>query len=125
MPRKQKTGRPRKHDRAALLESLLAYIDATEIPAVTEWAYKQGIHRQQAYGMPELSDALKLCATKKEANLERAALEGRIPVAMAIMSLKQLGWSDRQRVDVAEAENVPVGLAGLYAAMGETFDGDS
>ena len=121
---KRPPGRPREHDRDALLKSLLAYIEATEIPIVAEWAASQGIPREEMYRMPELSRAMKLCITKKEGALERAGLENRMNVGMAIMSLKQIGWSDRQRVEVAEAD-VPVGLAGFYAAIGEPCDGDS
>lgn len=125
MAAKKKMGRPREHDREALLQSLLDYIESKTFPVISEWAYQNGVPRQKAYAMPELSDALQLAITKKEANLELYALAGKIPVAMAIMSLKQIGWSDRQRIDVAEAENVPVGLAGFYAAIGESCDGDS
>lgn len=106
-------------------ESLLQYIESRTIPVVSEWAYLNGVPRQKVYAMPELADALQLAITKKEANLELGALAGKINVSMAIMSLKQIGWSDRQRVEVAEAEDVPVGLAGFYAAIGEPCDGDS
>jgi hypothetical protein len=92
-------GRPREYDRDALLKSLLEYIDATEIPIIVEWARAHGIIREKLYTMPELSDALKLCIMKKEAALERAGLENRMNVSMAIMSLKQLGWSDRREIE--------------------------
>ncbi len=88
-------GAPRIHDREALRIALHAYIQATEIPIVAKFAYLNGLHRQQLYDMEELSDALKLCITKKEAALEEQGLAGTIDKTMAIFSLKQLGWTDR------------------------------
>lgn len=87
--------RPREWDRAALLEELWQYIDSHDIPIIAEFASLCGLHRQQLYDMPELSDALKVCTSKKEGALESKALKGDINCPMAIFSLKQLGWSDR------------------------------
>lgn len=89
-------GAPRIHDREELLAKFTQYIDSTDIPIVSEFAYTNGLHRQQLYDMPELSDALKRCITKKETALERKALSGDVNCTMAIFSLKQLGWSDKQ-----------------------------
>jgi len=86
--------RPREIDRDALLIALRTYVKDTAIPIVAEFASLQGLHRQQLYDMPELSDALKACVTKKEGALERAALDGDVNCTMAIFSLKQLGWKD-------------------------------
>jgi hypothetical protein len=88
--------RPREWDRAELLDALHKYIDETPIPIVAEFAAQNGLHRQQLYDMEELSDALKACTFKKEAGLERMALNGDVNSTMAIFSLKQLGWSDKQ-----------------------------
>jgi hypothetical protein len=89
-------GRPQEHDREELLRKLLAYIAETEIPIVAEFAAQSGLYRQQLYDMPELSDALKSCISKKEGALERQALAGKVNCTMAIFSLKQLGWKDTQ-----------------------------
>lgn len=92
--------RPRKHNRKKLLKALLAYIDGEDVPVIAEFAYQQGLHRQQVYeiaeGCPELSDAIKRCISKKEARLEKGALAGELNPSMAIFSLKQLGWKDTQ-----------------------------
>jgi hypothetical protein len=86
--------RPRKWDRAELLQALLDYIEDTEIPILAEFAYQHGIYRQRLYEWEEFADAIKVCTAKKEAQLERLALAGKVNVAMAIFSLKQLGWKD-------------------------------
>jgi len=94
-------GAPRKHDREALLQAFLSYIAENDVPIVSEFAYQNGLHRQQLYDMPELSDALKLCITKKEANLEKGGLAGELNVTMSIFSLKQMGWRDTGPQDQA------------------------
>ncbi len=74
------------------------YINETEIPIVTEFAYRNNVLRQRLYEFDGISDTIKRCIDKKEAQLQRLALEGKINVTMAIFSLKQLGWKDRQEV---------------------------
>lgn len=95
-------GRPPAHDGQRLLADFLTYIRSTNVPIVAEFAYRNGIHRQQLYEIPELSDAIRFCITKKEADLERGALTGILNHTMAIFSLKQLGWRDKQEVDVGD-----------------------
>ena len=77
------------------------YIDETEIPIITEFAYRNNVLRQRLYEFEEISDTIKRCIDKKEAQLQRLALEGKINVTMAIFSLKQLGWKDRQEIEHA------------------------
>jgi hypothetical protein len=96
---KRPVGHPFVHDRKALLVKLEQYIEETEVPIVAEFAYKNGLHRQQLYDMAELSDAIKRLVTKKEAALDRKAQMGEMPMAFAIFSLKQLGWRDNQDIN--------------------------
>lgn len=88
-----------KNVKKRLLKEFLAYIDETPIPIVAEFAYTHNISRQRLYEMPELSDAIKLCIAKKEANLEKFALANKINTTMAVFSLKQLGWTDKVDLD--------------------------
>ena len=46
------------------------------------------------------STLLKKCIAKKEANLEKGALTGKLNPSMAIFSLKQLGWRDKKEEEV-------------------------
>ncbi len=110
-------GRPREWDRAELLEKLTQYIDTTDIPIVSEFAYQNGLHRQQLYDMEELSDALKACTTKKEAALESKALKGDVNVTMAIFSLKQLGWTDRTEQTVQGKGGGPIVISSTDAEL--------
>jgi hypothetical protein len=101
-------GRPREIDREKLLADLDAYIATTDIPILARFAVNQGLHRQQLYEIPELSDAIKRCANKKEAALEEAGLAGTVNVTMAIFSLKQLGWKDAQKFEHSGPDGGPI-----------------
>ena len=86
--------------REKLLEALLTYIDANDIPILTEFAFKNHVHRQQLYEFEELADAIKACVEKKEAGLERLMLSGKPNTTTGcIFSLKQLGWKDMQSIE--------------------------
>lgn len=89
-------GRPREYDRDALYQAFEQYISQTEIPIIAEFAYQNRVLRETLYDWPEFSTLLKECISKKEAALERKSLTGDCNVTMAIFSLKQLGWSDKQ-----------------------------
>jgi hypothetical protein len=94
-----KMGRPVEYtpERIAdILSKLTEYMENTEIPILAEFAYMNNIPRQALYEHPEFSDARKEIISKKEAQLERLALTGDINTTMAVFSLKQLGWSDKQ-----------------------------
>jgi hypothetical protein len=95
-------GRPRTYNDQAVAEiaaNLRRYIDETDIPILAEFAYQNHIPRTVFYDYPEFSTLAKELIDKKEAQLERKGLAGEINKAMAIFSLKQLGWSDRQQLE--------------------------
>jgi hypothetical protein len=95
-------GRPRKYTKKLLKEieeKIIAYTDNTPVPILAECAYELGMHRRQMYEFPELNHAIKRLITKKESVLEKGALSGKLNTSMAIFSLKQLGWSDKQEVN--------------------------
>jgi len=79
-------------------KKLLAYIESTEIPIIAEFAYINDIRRTSLYEHPYLRDTLKRAIDKKEAQLERKALNNEINTTMAIFSLKQLGWKDKHDI---------------------------
>lgn len=109
--------RPREWDRAALREEFLQYVEETEIPKVAEFAYTRGISRDQVYDWPELTDALKACIAKKEAALETKALAGDVNCAMAIFSLKQIGWTDRTEQTVQGKGGGPIVISSTDAEL--------
>jgi hypothetical protein len=93
-----RVGRPNKHEaqKAGLLLKFESYIAKEKIPIVAEFAAQNGLHKQWLYDQPEFSDLIKRCVTKKEGALERQALKGDANCSMAIFSLKQMGWTDKQ-----------------------------
>lgn len=95
-------GRPPKIS-ADQLPDLVAkfkeYIAANDLPIIAEFAYMNEIPRQMLYEKDEFATLIKVAVAKKEANLERRALMGEYNATMAIFSLKQLGWRDKQEVE--------------------------
>ncbi len=91
-----------------VVEDLRNYIAETEIPIFAEFCYKNSHTREYLYELSKvngeanqlLSYAIKDCVTKKESELERQGLTGKINTTMAVFSLKQLGWKDKTESDV-------------------------
>lgn len=81
-------------------ERLDEYVETTDIPILSEFAYKNNLTREYLYTLSKTDEALfnaiKKCTQKKEAVLEKGALKGKLNSTMAIFSLKQLGWKDKQ-----------------------------
>lgn len=86
------------------------YIRTADPPILAEYAHIHGITRQYLYqladiekknGKPELSDTLKKISEAKEIKLEKKGLSGEYAPNVAIFSLKQLGWSDKQETKVS------------------------
>ncbi|WP_036226542.1 hypothetical protein [Mesoaciditoga lauensis] len=95
--------RPRKYSKQflkKLAKEFDEYIENTEIPIPAEFAYQHNVYHQFFYDHDEFSALLKKARSKKMAQLERLALEGKINVTMAIFSLKQLGWTEKKNVDL-------------------------
>lgn len=96
---KRRPGRPKEYTEdkmGELVERFREYIDTTDIPIIAEFAYQNDIDRTLLYDNEQFSTLRKKCIAKKEANLERGALLGQVNPTVAIFSLKQLGWKDRQ-----------------------------
>lgn len=97
-----KVGRPPKvpeADMPELVQKFADYIDSTDIPIIAEFAYKNGFGKDYIYDRAEFSELRKRCIAKKEAALEIGTLRGELNPAMAIFSLKQMGWRDKQEVE--------------------------
>ena len=98
-----KRGRPVKWTEEKLdelAERLMQYTEDTKIPILAGFCYENGIIREQIYELAQknvnLSYAIKAIMERKQNQLETLALDGDINGSMAIFSLKQLGWSDKQ-----------------------------
>ena len=83
------------------------YIDETELPIFKEVCYQNNWDTARIYQLgnenEELLDTIKKLTNKKEAELEKGGLTGKYNPTMAVFSLKQLGWKDRQEVDIASS----------------------
>jgi len=96
--------RPKKYTKAVLREIAIKIEAYTEkppngIPTIAECAVLLNTYRQFFYEhdeCPEFSDAIKKLLSKKEYLLEMGALSGKLNPSMAIFSLKQMGWTDKQ-----------------------------
>lgn len=114
---KNKGGHPVVWDKEKIdktIKLLDEYIDKNEIPIVAEFAYLHNIRKATLYEKEELAYSIKRLTEKKEAQLEKGALGGLLNSTMAIFSLKQLGWRDKQEIDLS---------GGLKINIGKEFDG--
>lgn len=97
---KKKVGAPVTKWTAEYLKSMeskiIDYTNKTKIPILAEFAYTHNVLREQLYQYPELSYAIKRLMTKKESQLEKYGLSKNN--TMAIFSLKQLGWTDKNEI---------------------------
>lgn len=82
-----------------LVERFEDYIATTEIPIIAEFAYQNDVPRDILYDYDEFSTLRKKAIDKKEAQLERLGLSNQVDKTMAIFSLKQLGWRDKQDIE--------------------------
>jgi len=80
-------------------KEMRAYTEETDIPIMAEFAYTHGYPREELYKHPELSHSIKNMMSKKESQLEKMALLGVVNSTMAVFSLKQLGWRDKQEIE--------------------------
>jgi hypothetical protein len=100
-----KLGRPPKYtpEEIQRIQGLLnQYINDTEIPIIKEFCYLHNVSRDDIYNYDEFESLRVKAMDKKEAQLEKLGLEGKINPAMAIFSLKQLGWSNEPQPEPAD-----------------------
>lgn len=107
--KKHPGGRPVIYTEKKLNEIIKAvneYTDKTEIPILAEFAYLNDIRRSTLYDHKELSHAIKRLMEKKEFTLEKKAMASETNSTFAIFSLKQMGWRDKQELDINGNLNV-------------------
>jgi hypothetical protein len=96
-----------------LFDRFKKYIDNTTLPIIAEFAYMNEIDRNYLYDNAIFSTLLKRCIAKKEANLEKGALTGKLNPSMAIFSLKQIGWKDKQADELQQQPVINISLKGV------------
>lgn len=98
------------------------YTNKTSIPILKEVCYQNDLNYSYVMQMRtkeenvELSNSIKRLLDKKEAQLERLGLTGKIDRGMAIFSLKQLGWKDKPEQEDS-IESIVQGMNTLTKAM--------
>ena len=110
LPRR-KMGAPVKYTKERIAEikkAMELYIEENDLPIVAEFAYKNDVDRARLYEISDLSDTMKRLISKKEAQLEKLASFNVINATMAVFSLKQLGWRDKQDVAITTPEGIKV-----------------
>lgn len=106
-----KRGRPPKYNdeqMSELVAKFREYIENTDIPIVAEFAYQNGLYKQYFYDHDEFTDLVKMATSKKEAALEYGALKGTLNPTMAVFSLKQMGWTDKQQTEMTGSGGAPL-----------------
>lgn len=94
------------------IESMLSIIDEytnnNDIPILKEVCYKNYWNSDYLLELrkksEELNWSIKRLLDKKEAQLEKLSLNKTIERTMAIFSLKQLGWKDRQEISFGDEQ---------------------
>jgi hypothetical protein len=104
---------------------ILEYTENTEIPVLAEFAYLNGIIREELYKHKELSYAIKMLMAKKEYSLERKAIDGTVIPSFAIFSLKQMGWTDKQNIELSGNEDKPIRMVSISEIMGNNNEENS
>ena len=82
-----------------IISKMDKYTDESDLPILAEFAYQNNILRSQLYEYPEFANAIKRMMDKKEAQLEKLGAFNVINSTMAVFSLKQLGWTDKQQIE--------------------------
>lgn len=82
-------------------DAMELYIQNTDIPIVSEFAYQIKVRRAYLYENENFQDLMENLLAKKEAQLEKLSLFNVVNATMAIFSLKNMGWSDRQDIEVS------------------------
>src|SRR3990167_2424671 len=88
-----------KYDWIHIRTDLQDYLEKTEVPILREFFYKfkvseKSFEKQIEHGDEKLALIRDFLISKKQAQLERGTLSGQLNPAMAIFSLKQMGWRD-------------------------------
>ncbi|WP_291632189.1 hypothetical protein [Clostridium sp.] len=107
---KQKTkSDPNKYKTERLLSLLEEYTESNDIPILKEFCYINRLsyqylvnlrNKQADAGDNRLSLSISQLMMKKESQIERKGYRNEINTSMAVFSLKQLGWKDKQELEL-------------------------
>lgn len=99
------TNKKPNYDKDYMVKVIDKYVEDTDIPILKEvcyqnhWPYDTIMKQQRNSEI--LWQSIKRLLDKKESQLERLGLMGKIDRTMAVFSLKQLGWRDKKEMEVS------------------------
>jgi len=101
-----------------LIKDVPVYLKECElngtIPQVIRFARRHGYTKQGLYqrmeSEPALVDSIRQIIEEKELILEENGLIGKYNSSMAIFSLKQLGWKDKNEVELSTEDDNTTGI---------------
>lgn len=95
-----------KYETEYIVEQIELYLEREEIPILKDLCYQQNWDYDYFMVLrgrdEEVDRSIKKLINRKEAQLEKLALQGKIDKTMAVFSLKQLGWKDRQEIALSD-----------------------
>jgi len=110
--------RPKKYNPLEISKIIEVYTKNEDIPIFKEVCYLNKWNWKYMYELAntctELSDSIKMLMQKKEVQLEKLGLYNVLNSSVAIFSLKQLGWKDKQEIAHSIDESVLDKLQKLY-----------
>ena len=106
---KRPRGRPQKYDLKEMVEIICDYTDNTVLPILKEVCYLNGWNFDTLMNLErqdeDLNWAIKRLLQKKEVEVERGGLIGKYNQTMAVFTLKQLGWKDKQDIEIETSDD--------------------
>ena len=82
-----------------LIKKYEIYINTHDIPIIAEFCYQNNITKDDIHNNIEFHTLNKKALAKKESALESKSLKKEVDTTMAIFSLKQIGWRDKQEIE--------------------------
>lgn len=109
METKRPRGRPQKYNIEEMVDIICEYTDNTVLPILKEVCYLNGWNFDTLMNLErqneDLNWAIKRLLQKKEVEVERGGLIGKYNQTMAVFTLKQLGWKDKQDIELNTSDN--------------------
>ena len=103
MANKKHGNKQDKYDPAYVVKKLNEHTKNAEIPILAACCYENGWSRRHMYKLrdkhPEIGHAMEELQLRKEAVLEHGGLTGKFQPTMCALSLKQIGWREKQEID--------------------------
>lgn len=106
-----------KMPRKKLIAAAYEYADRAELPSVIRFAHDVGYAKSRLYAIAEKDEemraALDYIIESREEALANGGLRGTFTQSVSIFCLKQLGWSDRQEIELGKETRQTMAAANM------------